>query len=73
MVFRPFRLSAQACLPFIVFDGDFDLPEDLLAVLTDRCSQCRHGVGGVEVKDTQEVLMGEDTLRINSAPGQERV
>jgi len=44
---------------FIVFDGDLNLPEDLLTVLADCSPQRRHGVGGIEVKDAQEVLMGE--------------
>ena len=60
-------------LALISLDGDFDLPQHLFAGLTDRRAEDADRLGGVEVKDGQEVLVGEDTGGVESAAAHQRV
>ena len=60
-------------LTLIILDGNFDLPKDLLTGLTDSRAQGGDGGRGVEVKDIQEILMGEVFLRLHAAAGQQGV
>jgi hypothetical protein len=41
----------------VISDGDFDLPQHLLADFADRRAESGDGSWGVEIKDTQKILM----------------
>ena len=60
-------------LALISFDGDFDLPQDLFAGLADRRSEDAHRVGGVEVEDGLEVLVGEVVGGVKPAAAHQHV
>ena len=56
-----------------MLDGCANLPQHFLAGLADRRTQsCDHG-GGIEIKDTQEILMLEIGFRLQSAAGHQRI
>ena len=57
----------------IILDGDFYLPQNLLDYLADCRAQGRDGGGGVEVEDTQEILVFKVGLRLKPAAGHERI
>ena len=65
----PFRVF----LTLIILNGNFDLPQDLLAGLADSRAQGGDGGWGIEIKDVQEILMGEVFLRLQAAAGQQGV
>ena len=51
----------------IIFNGDFDLPEYLLRDLAGGRPQRGDGGGGVEVKDTQKILMLKSFVGVDAA------
>ena len=60
-------------LTLIILNGNFDLPQHLLTGHADRRSKGGDGGGGVEVKDVEEIFMGEGFLRLQPAAGQQSV
>lgn len=69
MAFAPFR----QLLALIVFDGDFDLTQDLLTGLADGRAQGGDGLRRVEIKDVQEILMLKVVSRLHAAARKENV
>jgi len=59
----------QACLSFITLDGGFDVPQHLLTGIADERTQCSDGISGVEVKDTEEILMLKVFAGVQTAAG----
>jgi hypothetical protein len=49
----PFRVV----FAFLIFDGDFDLPQHLFTCFADRRSEGGNGGGCVEIENAQKVLM----------------
>ena len=58
---------------FIIFDGDFDLPQYLLIDLADRRTEGRDGGRRVEIENVQEILMLKVFVRVEAAAGHEGV
>ena len=57
----------------IILDGDFDLPQDQLAALTNGRAEGGDGGRGVEVEHIEEIFVGEVFLRLQPAAGQQGV
>ena len=60
-------------LTLIILDGDFNLPQNLLIYFTDRCAEGGDGLRGVKVKNAEEIFMLKVVLRLQSAPGHQRI
>ena len=60
-------------LALISLNGDFDLTQDLFAGLADRRSEDANRVGGVEVEDGLEILVGEVVGGVKSAAAHHHV
>ncbi|WP_242822064.1 hypothetical protein [Ethanoligenens harbinense] len=58
---------------FLIFDGDFDLPQHPFACLTDRRAEGGDGIGRVEIEDAQKILMLKVFVGFQSAAGQNRI
>jgi hypothetical protein len=58
---------------FIIFDGDFELPQYPLTSFADRRTEGGYGIGRVEIKDAQKVLMLKVFVRFQSAAGHKGV
>jgi hypothetical protein len=58
---------------FVIFNGDFDLPQHLLTSFADRRAEGGYGIGCVEIKDAQKVLMLKVFVWFQSATGHEGV
>ncbi len=58
---------------FVIFDGDFNLPQHFFACFTDRRAESSDGIGRVEIKDTQKILMLKVFIRFQPTAGQNRV
>jgi len=58
---------------FVIFNGDFDLPQHPFACLTDRRAEGGDGIGRVEIEDAQKVLMLKVFVGVEVAAGQNRV
>ena len=56
-----------------MLDSDFDLPQHLFAGLADRRTQLDNGIPGVEIKDTQEILVPEVFIRVQATAGQQGI
>ena len=57
----------------ILSDGDFNLPQDLFAALTDGCPQFRYRFQRIEIKDAQKVLMLKVIPRLHAAAGHQGI
>ena len=57
----------------ILSDGDFDLPQDLFAALTDGCPQFRYRFQRIEIKDAQKVLMLKVIPRLHATAGHQGI
>ncbi|MBQ7930232.1 MAG: hypothetical protein IJ334_04360 [Clostridia bacterium] len=57
--------------PFVFFDGDFDLPKYLFTDFADSCTECMDYRRGVEVENTEKILVREIFVRIHPAPAHE--
>ena len=57
----------------IISYGDFDLPQDLFADLADCRAKGRNRARGVEIEDTEEILMFKVMIRLHPAAGHEGV
>ncbi|MGI6182045.1 MAG: hypothetical protein ACOYIE_08215 [Agathobaculum sp.] len=69
MLCRPFR----DVLTFIIFDGNFNLPQHLLVNLADHRAEGGNGLRGIEIEDTEEILMLKVVLRLQSASGHQGI
>jgi hypothetical protein len=58
---------------FIIFDGDFDLPQYPLICFADRGTECGYGIRRVEIKDAQKVLMLKVFVAVEAAAGHESI
>lgn len=58
---------------FVIFDGDFDLPQHPFRLFADRCAEGGDGIGRVEIKDTQKILMLKVFIGFQPTAGQNRV
>jgi hypothetical protein len=58
---------------FVIFDGDFNLPQDPFACFTDRRAEGGDGGGRVEIENAQKILMLKVSVGIEAAAGQNRV
>lgn len=58
---------------FLIFDGDFDLPQHPFACFTDRRAEGGDGIGRVEIENTQKVLMLKVFVGVEAAAGQDRI
>lgn len=67
MLGAPFR----EFFSLIPFDGDFDLPQHRFAPLADRSTQLCDGIRGIEVENTQKILMLKVIFRLQPATGHE--
>ncbi|MFT9076750.1 hypothetical protein [Ethanoligenens sp.] len=65
----PFR----EMLALLIFDGDFNLPQHPLTSFADRRAEGGDGIGRVEIKNTQKILMLKIFVGFQSAAGQNRV
>jgi hypothetical protein len=59
--------------PFIVAQGNFNVPQNFLAHTADSGSEDSNGFRRVPVEDRKEILMLEPGFRVQSASGQQRV
>ncbi len=66
-----FDTPSRAFLALIPFDCDLDLPQDLFAGLAHRHTKSGNGAFGVEIEDTQKILVLEVVLQ--AAAGQQRI
>ncbi|MBO4932376.1 MAG: hypothetical protein J6I42_09355 [Clostridia bacterium] len=57
--------------PFVFFDGDFDLPKYLFTDFADCRTECMDYRRGVEVENTEKILVREIFVRIHPAPAHE--
>jgi len=69
MVRAPFR---ELC-PLIVFNSDFDLPQNLFTDLAHRRAQGCHCVPGIKIENTEEIFMLEVGFRLQPAAGHKGV
>ncbi|MGX8711691.1 MAG: hypothetical protein ACQGTM_15770 [bacterium] len=58
---------------FVIFNGDFDLPQHLFACFADRRAEGGDGIRCVEIEDAQKILMLKVFVGFQSAAGQNRV
>ncbi|WP_313293053.1 hypothetical protein [Faecalispora jeddahensis] len=58
---------------FVIFDGDFDLPQRLFACFADRRTEGGDGIGCVKIENAQKVLMLKVFVRFQPAARQNRV
>jgi hypothetical protein len=58
---------------FVIFDGDFDLPQHPFRLFADRRAEGGDGIGRVEIKDTQKILMLKVFIGFQPTAGQNRV
>ncbi|WP_255575524.1 hypothetical protein [Caproiciproducens faecalis] len=58
---------------FVIFNGDFDLPQYLFACFADCRAEGGDGIGRVEVEDAQKILMLKVFVGFQPAAGQNRV
>ncbi len=64
-----FGVPFREFFSLIPFDDDFDLPKHRFAPLADRSTQLCDGVGGIEVENTQKILMLKVIFRLQAAAG----
>jgi hypothetical protein len=55
---------------FVIFDGDFDLPQHPFRLFADRRAEGGNGGGCVEIENAQKVLMLKIFVGIEAAAGQ---
>jgi len=60
-------------LAFIIFDGDFDLPQPPLASFADRRAEGGDGIGCIKIKDAQKILVLKVFVGVEAAAGHEGV
>ena len=58
---------------FVIFDGDFDLPQYPFTCFADRRAEGGDGIGRVEIEDAQKILMLKVFVGVEAAAGQDRV
>jgi hypothetical protein len=58
---------------FIIFNGDFNLPQHPLTSFADRRAEGGDGIRRVEIKDAQKILMLKVFVGFQPAAGQNRV
>ncbi|WP_243122522.1 hypothetical protein [Clostridium sp. KNHs216] len=58
---------------FIIFNGDFNLPQHPLTFFADRRAEGGDGIRRVEIKDAQKVLMLKVFVGFQPAAGHEGV
>ncbi|MPN53602.1 hypothetical protein SDC9_201266 [bioreactor metagenome] len=65
----PFRFSVA----FIIFNGNFNLPQHPLASFADCRAEGGDGIGRVKIKDAQKILMLKVFVGFQPAAGHEDV
>lgn len=58
---------------FVIFDGNFNLPQHPFRLFADRRAECGDGIGRVEIEDAQKILMLKVFVGFQSAAGQNRI
>ena len=58
---------------FVIFDGDFDLPQYPLTFFADRRAEGGDGIGRVEIEDAQEIFVFKVFVGVEAAAGQNRI
>jgi len=58
---------------FVIFNGDFDLPQHLLVSFADRRAEGGDGIGRIKIKDAQKVLMLKVFVGFQPAAGHEGI
>jgi hypothetical protein len=69
MVLAPFR----EFFPLMFFDGDFDLPQDLLTGIADGGSQHGDGVAGVEIEHAEKIFVFKLLVGVKPAPREQNI
>ena len=58
---------------FVIFDGDFDLPQHPFRLLADRRAEGGDSIRRVEIEEAQKILMLKVFVGVQPAAGQNRV